>query len=77
MVVKSTLFEYWQQKEIELGKKITVAEVSRATGLQRNTIDSWLNNKTTRYDQPVINALCKYFNVPAGSIPFLKYEPSL
>ena len=74
MAIKSTLFEYWNQKEIELGHKITVSDVVRATGLQRNTIDSWLKNKTTRYHQPVIDALCKYFNAPPGSIPFLKYE---
>jgi hypothetical protein len=32
MPVRSTLFEYWRQKEIELGRRLTVAEVARATG---------------------------------------------
>jgi transcriptional regulator with XRE-family HTH domain len=74
MPVRSTLFEYWRQKEIELGRRLTVAEVARATGLERNTVKSWLDNRTTRYDQPVLDVLCEYFQVPDGEIPFLRYE---
>ena len=60
---------------MELGRRLTIAEVARGTGLERNTIKSWLDNRTTRYDQPVIDALCRYFDVPAGMIPFIVYEP--
>lgn len=74
MPVKSTLFKFWQQKEIELGRNVTVAEVSRATGLHRDTIKRLLDDETTRFDKPVIEKLCDFFGVPEGPIPFLYYE---
>lgn len=77
LTVRSTLAEFWKQKETERSCKITVAEVASATGLARNTIDAWLENNMTRYDKPIINAFCKYFDVPAGPIPFLIYEPDV
>lgn len=74
LTVRSTLAEFWKQKETERSCKITVAEVASATGLARNTIDAWLENNMTRYDKPVIDALCKFFHVESGDIPFLRYE---
>ena len=74
-MIKSTFFEFWKSAEIDRGRRITVAEVAKATGLRRNTIQGLLNGETTRFDAPVIDALCCYFNVPAGPIPFLVYEP--
>lgn len=76
MTVRSTLFEFWQRKEMERGERISVAEVARATGIQRNTIQSLLDDKPTRFDGKVLSALCQYFDVPTGAIPFLVYEQS-
>jgi DNA-binding Xre family transcriptional regulator len=73
-MVKSALFEYWKQAELERGERITVADVVRSTGLQRNTVQGMLDGETTRYDAPVIDALCKYFAVVPGPVPFLVYE---
>lgn len=75
MATKSVLFEYWRQKEIERGKRITVTEVSREIGLHRDTIQKLLDDATGRYDKPVLDALCRYFDVPPGPVPFLVYEP--
>lgn len=53
---------------ILLGEKITkekrnisIAEVARSTGIAARTLLVWYNNQITRYDKPVIEALCKYF----------------
>lgn len=74
MPVRSTLFKFWQQKEIEFGRNLTVAEVSKSTGLHRDTIKRLLDDETTRFDEPVIDKLCEFFGVPEGPIPFLYYE---
>ena len=74
MAVKSTLFQFWKQKELELGRTISITEVSNATGLHRDTIRRLLDDETTRFDKPVISGLCKFFEVPPGLVPFLVYE---
>lgn len=73
-MIKIALFEYWKKTELEQGRRITVAEVVRETGLQRNTIQGLLDGETSRFDAPVLDALCAYFGVPSGTpIPFLVY----
>ena len=74
MAVKSTLFQFWQQKELEFGRIISIAEVSRATGLHRDTIKRLMDGETSRFDEPVIDRLCEFFGVPDGPIPFLLYQ---
>ena len=74
-MVKIALFEFWKNAELERGQRITVAEVVRATGLQRNTVQGLLDGETGRLDVHVLDALCRYFGVPSGApIPFLIYE---
>lgn len=74
MPVRSTLFEFWKEQELKQGRTITVTDVSKATGLHRDTINRLLENKTSRFDEPVVDALCRFFDVPSGHIPFLMYE---
>ena len=75
MRIVSTLFEFWRQKEVEQNRRITVSEVSRDCGIHRDAIQRLLDNESTRFDGPTLAALCKFFDVPAGPIPFLEYVP--
>ena len=40
--------------------RISIAEVVKETGLARNTVDGYVHNTSSRYDAPVILALCDY-----------------
>ncbi len=73
--MKNTLFQYWKLKEAEWERSITIKEISEATGLSRNTIKNLRDGDTTRYDNEVIDAFCKFFKVPKGPIPFFEYIP--
>lgn len=75
MAIRSELFRYWQEQEVRLGRRVTVSEVARSADLSRDAIQRLLDNNSTRFDGPTISAICKFFNVPAGMIPFLEYEP--
>ena len=75
MAVKSNLFEFWRRKEIALRHRLTVAEVMRATGLHRDSIQGFLDGDVKRFDEPTLNKLCRYFDVPPGPVPFIVYEP--
>lgn len=75
MTIRSELFRFWQEKELELGRRVTVSEVARQTGVSRNTIQRLLDGDSSRFDGQTLSAICTYFHVPAGRIPFLVYEP--
>ena len=47
-------------------------DVQRETGIAWSTLNSWANNQLTRYDAPVIMALCEYFDCQVGDL--LVYE---
>ena len=70
-----TLFQLWSEKERKENRHITLSEVSEGTNLAPETIRNLIENKTKRFDAPVLIALCKFFNVQPGPIPFLVYEP--
>lgn len=73
----NNLSTYWQEKEREWGRKITVNEVAKETKLDWETVNNLKKGVTTRYDAHVIGRVCKFFEIPEGSfIPFftLNYE---
>ena len=41
--VRSKLPEIIRQREIELGRRIAIKEIADQTGLNRNTVSSWLS----------------------------------
>ena len=49
-------------------RNISLKEVQRETGIAWTTLQSWANNKVTRYDAPVIKALCDYLNCWVGEL---------
>lgn len=74
-MIKANLFPFWQDKEKELGRKLTALEVSAATGIHRNTISTYLKGEVDNPDTTVIDRFCKFFDIAEGSIPFLTYTP--
>lgn len=54
---------------------IAINDVQRETGVAWSTLNSWANNQVTRYDAPVIRALCEYFNCQVGDLIIIEREP--
>ena len=75
MPVKNVAFRLWKQKELELGRTIEYKEIAQEVGLHPETVASFLEDKTGRLDKDVVKKFCKYFDIPAGPISFLVYEP--
>lgn len=72
-MIKIDLFSIWQDEEKRRGKKLTALEVSAATGIHRNTLSSYLKGNVKSPNFEILNALCRYFNVEPGPVPFLIY----
>ncbi len=52
-------------------------DVQRETGIAWSTLNSWANNQLTRYDAPVIKALCEYFDCQVGDLLVFEREDKL
>lgn len=72
-MVKSELLELWTEKERREGRRLTIEEVSQATGLDRKTISGLLKGETSQFNASVLARVCEYFDVKDGQpVPFLK-----
>lgn len=49
------------QKEVQEQRHISLLEVHNLTGINWRTLQSWSNNKVTRFDSSILIALCEYF----------------
>ncbi len=61
------------QRAFENSPPTNITELSQMTGLNRSALSNLANNKTTRYDQHVLSALCRVLGVGVGDL--LVYIP--
>lgn len=73
MTVKNKFPLLLADKGIKENRRISIAEVSRNTGIAERTLQAWARNDITRFDTPVIEALCAYFNCSVCEL--LEYIP--
>lgn len=62
------------QKATREKHSIAINDVQRETGIAWSTLNAWANNQVTRFDAPVIQALCAYFDCPVGDLLVLEIE---
>ena len=56
------------QRRADGQEPYTFAAVARETGLHFDTVANLANNKTQRYDAPVLDALCLALGVDVGDL---------
>ena len=56
------------QKATRQQQNTGLMDVQRETGIAWSTLSSWENNQVTRYDAPVIQAMCEYFDCQVGDL---------
>lgn len=63
------------QKKAREKRNIPMIEIEREIGINRRTLYVWEKNTVTRYDAPVILALCQYFNCDIGDLLYIDRSP--
>jgi putative transcriptional regulator len=56
------------EKQVKERRNIPLAEVAESTGVSRRALYAWENNDVHRFDDVVINALCRYFGINPGDL---------
>ncbi len=75
MPVKIELAQFKREKEAEWGRKITWDEIVKGAKIGRSTLARLLRGEAQRVDNDTTAGLCRFFDVPPGSVPFIVYEP--
>ena len=70
--IRNNLRVLLAQKATREQKNIPLNRVSVDTGIAWSTLQSWANNKVTRFDEPVIIAFCDYLDCDIADL--LIYE---
>jgi putative transcriptional regulator len=68
MTLTNLFWDLLHKKEALDHRNISISEVARDTGIARKTLQAWAHDKVTRYDAPVIEALCNYFECTVGEL---------
>jgi putative transcriptional regulator len=61
------------EKRVKERRNISLQEIAEKTGVSRRALYAWENNRVNRFDVPVINALCQYFDIEPGEL--FEYVP--
>ncbi len=59
------------EKERREQRRITQIEVARAVNATAHTIGSWVRNDVTKFEGPLIERLCAYFECEVGDLLYL------
>ena len=67
-MIRFRLKELIADKEFVEGRRITLEEVSRETGIHRTTLSKIANHKGYVTNTDVLDRLCNFFSVELGDI---------
>jgi DNA-binding Xre family transcriptional regulator len=73
MTVNNRFAVLLAEKGLKEKRRISIAEVSRETGIAERTLQSWARDDIARFDAPVIEGLCSYFGCKVGDL--IVFEP--
>jgi len=56
------------QYEVETGQRLSYRELSRLTGINKNSLNAIATNRARRLDLDTLEALCHFFNCEPGEL---------
>ena len=68
-MITSNLFKIWKARESKTGERLTLEDVSQATGLSVPTLSRWMSQKPMhRVGSRTVAALTRYFGCSLGDL---------
>lgn len=70
--LKNRLLFLLTEKERKEGRRITQIEVARAIGISSNTMSSWVHNDITKFEAPIVERICDYFQCDVSDLLYFE-----
>ncbi len=67
-MIRFRVKELIADREFSEGRRITLEEISQATGIHRTTLSKLANQKGYNTTTEVLDKLCNFFNVDVGDL---------
>lgn len=67
-MIRFRLKELIAEKEFQEGRRVTIEEISQATGIHRVTLSRISNQKGYTTNTDVLDKLCAFFNVNTNDV---------
>ena len=67
-MIRFRLKELIADKEFQEGKRVTMEEIAKATGIHRTTLSKIANNKGYNATTEILDKLCEYFAVELSKV---------
>lgn len=61
-MIKTNFVELFLRKQSKEGKRLSLQDMHKETGLSWSTLQRWENENVTRFDAKVLDEMCKYFS---------------
>ena len=75
-MIRFRLKELIAEKEFQEGRRVTIEEISQATGIHRVTLSRSSNQKGYTTNTDVLDKLCAFFNVNTNDVAqYIPDEP--
>ncbi|MBC7871480.1 MAG: helix-turn-helix transcriptional regulator [Chitinophagaceae bacterium] len=62
------------EKELREGRRIRYIEIAADTGVSQPAVGRWAKNEVTKFEAPVLEAFCKYFQCEIGELLVMDWE---
>jgi DNA-binding Xre family transcriptional regulator len=72
--LKNRLMILMIEKERQLGRRLTQLEVANEIGVTSQLMGRWMRNEVDRFDGPVIEKFCDYFQCEVGDLLYIDRE---
>ncbi|MGK0215956.1 MAG: putative transcriptional regulator [Gammaproteobacteria bacterium] len=67
-MIRFRLKELIAEKGFQEGRRVTIDEVAKETGVHRTTLSKIANQKGYKTNTEVLDKLCRYFGVEIGQV---------
>jgi len=62
------------QRELREGRRIRYNEIAAATGVSPSAVARWTRNEVNKFEGPVLEAFCAYFDCDVGDLLYIESE---
>jgi putative transcriptional regulator len=72
--LRNRFFILLSEKEQREERRITQSEVANAVGITIHTVGRWMRNEVGKFEAPVVERICDYFNCEVGDLLYLERD---
>lgn len=74
MAVRNNLVKLMGEKQAKSGEIVNLMKVAAESGVRHNILTRWARQEITRFDAPVVERLCDYFNCEPGDLLYIERD---